>query len=168
MKMPASADEPANRPQPLAFFLHGGSYSSFVLAAVPREEDEDDMMAPMTEGNLWGSDCVQLTDSAVFLSVGSDAVNQAVWVYLNTAGKAEPPERSFAATFLSRGEQVYLECLIDMTFGTYCDQFFLPEGEYKVKFLSWNLERARDNFGAEPTLFLENVHHELHFTTKPA
>ena len=167
MKMPSSC-EPEGGSPPLAFFLHSGSYSSFVLSAVPREEDGEDILAPMTEGNLWDSDCVQLTDAAVFLSVGSDAINQPIWVYLDASGKAESPARSLDAMFLSRGEQVYLECLIDMTYGTYCDQFFLPKGEYKVRFLSWNLERAHDNFDANPALFLEYSHHELHFTTTTA
>ncbi len=147
--------------QPLAFFLHGGAYSSFVLCAVP--QGEDNILAPMEDSGLWGSDCVQLTESAVFFSVGSDAVNQAIWVYLNAQGKTNPPERSLNATFLSCGEQVYLESLIDMTFGDHSDQFFLTEGEYEVKLLSWNLAQARDNFDADPESFLENSHHELHF-----
>ena len=148
-------------PEPLAFLWHSGAYSSFVMLAKPR--DGGDLFASMDADDLWGSDCVQLTESAVFFSVGSDAVNQAVWVYLNEAGKSDPPERCLDARFTSQGEQVYLESLIDMTFAEGCDQFHLPAGEYAVRLLSWNLERAGDNFDADPKRVLENVHHELHF-----
>ena len=165
MEPPFATDASGMNTQPLAFFLHGGAYGSFVLCTVSRDEDEDDFLAPMQRDNLWDRDHVQLTPSAIFFSVGSDAINQALWVYLDTPGKADSPERSLSATFSSRGEQVYLESLIDMTFGTYCDQFFLPKGEYEIRFLSWNIERARDNSAADPKLFLENVHHELHFTS---
>ena len=161
MKAVPPADTSGTSPEPLAFFLHSGAYSSFVLLAKPR--GEDDLLALMDADTLWESDCVQLTESAVFSGVGSDVVNQAVWVYLDGSGKSDPPERRLNARFASQGEPVYLESLIDMTFDEGCDQFYLPAGEYEVSLLSWNFERARDNFDADLKLVLENVHHELRF-----
>lgn len=162
MEASSPADELGPTSEPLAFFLHSGAYSSFVLAVEP--PGGENLLGVMDEGDLWGNDCVQLTGAAVFFSLGSDAVNQAIWVYLDSPGKTDPPERSLAATFFSQGEQVYLEGLEDMSFGGR-DHFLLPPGGYEVRLLSWNLAQARDNFDADPALFSKNIHHELHFNT---
>jgi hypothetical protein len=55
-------------------FLVSGACSSVVISVKPH--DGSDPTSKMEEQNLWGEDFVQLTESANFFSLGSDAVNQ--------------------------------------------------------------------------------------------
>ena len=64
MKASPLADTLGTNPEPLAFLLHSGAYSSLVLLAKP--DGGNDLFASMDADNLWRSDCVQLTESAVF------------------------------------------------------------------------------------------------------
>jgi hypothetical protein len=163
MKIPFPAYQSVIIHPPDAFFLHSGAYSSFVLCTASGAEL--DLVALMEQDDLWGRDCIQLAQYAVFFAIGSDAVNQPIAVYINEGGRTDPPDRTLSATFVNQGEQIYLEILSEMTCCPDSDQFFLPDGEYTVGLLSWNLGAAEDNIKADPALFFRNVYHELHFET---
>ncbi len=145
-----------------ATFLVSGSYSSVVISAKPR--DEMDPTAKMEEQSLWGEDFVQLTESAIFFSLGSDAVNQPLSIYFALESDPErQPERKLTGTFTSDGEFVYLESIDTMMFANGTKRFFLQSGRYRVECHSWNLQAAQDHFSPYINTAFDNVRHEVFF-----
>ena len=144
------------------FFL-SGAYSSVVVSAALGVDEPDPMIAMEHQG-LWGEDFVQLRPNTVFLSLGTDAIGQPVTIYVHQG--AVPldlsAERTLTATFVSRGERIFLEYIDNMTFASEGLSFGLPAGRYRVDILSWNIEISYDNPANELTP--DNVRHELHFT----
>jgi hypothetical protein len=155
----------ANKPD--AFFTLSGECSSIVLSTKPALDT--DPTAAMHQRNLWSEERVQLGRSAIFFGLGSDAIGQPLSIFITRSDDLPIAARRLSGEFHSRGESVWLEYVDVMAFDSNGHHFYLPEGEYQVHLLSWDIDRARDNF--EDEVQPDNVRHEMFFflqhATKP-
>jgi len=150
--------------KPAAFFTLSGQYNSIVLSTKPALDT--DPTAAIHQRDLWSEEFVQLGRAAIFFGLGSDAIGQPLSIFITRSDDLPIADRRLSGEFNSRGESVWLEYLDVMAFDLNGHHFYLPEGEYQVHLLSWNIDSARDNF--EDEVQPNNVHHEIFFFAVPS
>lgn len=143
-----------------ATFLLSGAFSSVIIGVKPPPK-----INPLNEVvEELAQDFIQVSDSTVFLGLGSDASNQPISIYF--ASESDPNqqgERKFIGTFVSCGEPVYLETIDSMEFNRSTSSFFVPMGRYILECHSWNIQNARDHRSAYIYEAFGDVRHHLVF-----
>jgi hypothetical protein len=144
-------------------FVVSGEYGCVLLSS------KRSRLAPLTEAiasdRAWRRDIKQVDESAFWYGFGADVVSVPISIYEAGASTKLPEgaQRTLEASFVSRGERVYLHGLTSDDFREWSPSFYLGCGRFRVVCFAWALSQESLDAGDYLPDLLRQERHDLVF-----